>query len=86
MASLRDGKRGILLFEGEIGHLIHVHSQEYVPSKYFVYAGKFIAHSVVHADFGLVGLSRAIVELLKMTCNFLLRTFHITTYRSKLKR
>ena len=64
MASLRDGKSGILLFEGKIDHLIPVHSQEYVASKYFVYAGKLIAHSVIHAGFGLVGLSRAIVQFL----------------------
>ena len=64
MASLRDGKSDILLFEGKIDHLIPVHSQEYVASKYFVYAGKLIAHSVTHAGFGLMGLSRAIVQFL----------------------
>ncbi len=64
MASLRDGKGGISLFEGKIDHLIPIHSQEYVASKYFVYAGRLIAHSVIHAGFGLVGLSKAITEYL----------------------
>ena len=59
MASLRDGKSGILLFEGEIDHLIPVHSQEYVASKYFVYAGKLIAHSVIHAGFWFGGVVKS---------------------------
>lgn len=33
-----------------------------VASKYFIYAGKLITHSVIHAGFGLAGLSKAIVE------------------------
>ena len=64
MASLRDGKGGISLFEGKIGHLIPIHSQEYVASKYFVYTGRLIAHSIIHGGFGLVGLSKAIIEYL----------------------
>ena len=50
--------------EGVIDHLIPIHSEEYVASKYFEYAGKLIAYSVVHAGFGLVGLSKAIVHYL----------------------
>lgn len=30
MASMRDGKGGIALFEGKIDHLVPIHSQEYV--------------------------------------------------------
>lgn len=65
MATLRDGEaRGIQLFEGAVDHLIPIHSEEYIASKYFEYAGKLIAHSVLHSGFGLVGLSRAIVQYL----------------------
>jgi hypothetical protein len=32
--------------------------------KYFEYAGKLIAHTVIHAGFGLVGLSRVVVQYL----------------------
>lgn len=38
--------------------------EEYIASDYFKYAGKLIAHSVLHAGFGLTGLSRAITEYL----------------------
>ena len=38
-------------------------TEEYIASDYFKYAGKLIAHSVLHAGFGLTGLSRAITEL-----------------------
>ena len=44
----------VLLFERS-----SIHSAKYVAFKYFDYAGKLIAHSVVHAGFGLVGLSKA---------------------------
>ena len=64
MASLQDGKGNIILFEESIGHLIPVHNKQYIASKYFKYAGKLIAHSVIHAGFGLVSVSRAIVEYL----------------------
>ena len=49
---LRDGKSGIALPRS-------IHSAKYVASKYFDYAGKLIAHSVVHAGFALVRLSKA---------------------------
>lgn len=64
MANMTDGKGGIVLFEGEMDHLVPVHSEEYIASDYFKYAGKLIAHSVLHAGFGLTGLSRAITEYL----------------------
>lgn len=64
MANMRDGKGGIVLFEGNTDHLVPVHSEEYIASNYFKYAGKLIAHSVLHAGFGLRGLSRAISEYL----------------------
>lgn len=38
--------------------------EEYIASDYFKYAWKLIAHSVLHAGFGLTGLSRAITEYL----------------------
>jgi len=38
--------------------------EEYIASDYFKYAGKLIAYSVLHAGFGLRGLSRAITEYL----------------------
>lgn len=64
MANMADGKGGIVLFEGQMDHLVPVHSEEYTASNYFKYAGKLIAHSVLHAGFGLTGLSRAITEYL----------------------
>ena len=64
MANMTDGKGVIVLFEGQIDHLVPVHSEEYTASNYFKYAGKLIAHSVLHAGFGLTGLSRAITEYL----------------------
>ena len=64
MAALRDGKGDIRFFEGAIGHLLPVHNELYLASKYFEYAGKLIAHAVIHAGFGLVGLSRVVVEYL----------------------
>ncbi len=64
MANMRDGKGGIVLFEGNTDHLVPVHSEEYIASNYFKYAGQLIAHSVLHAGFGLTGLSRAISEYL----------------------
>ena len=48
MGSMRDGDGGIVLFEGILDHLVPVHSQEYVASQYFKYAGQLIAHSVIH--------------------------------------
>ncbi len=61
MACLRDGKGDITLFKGVIGHLLPVHKQ-YLASKYFLYAGTLIAHAVLHAGFGLVGLAKVIKE------------------------
>ena len=43
MAALRDGKGDIRLFEGVIGHLLPIHNELYLASKYFEYAGKLIA-------------------------------------------
>ena len=64
MASMRDGQGGLVLFEGPMNHLVPVHNEEYIASQYFKYAGQLIAHSVIHAGFGLVGLSRAIAKYL----------------------
>ena len=64
MTALREGKGDIRLFEGVVGHLLPVHNELYIASKYFEYAGKLIAHAVIHAGFGLVGLSRVVVEYL----------------------
>lgn len=64
MTALREGKGDIRLFEGVVGHLVPVHNELYIASKYFEYAGKLIAHAVIHAGFGLVGLSRVVVEYL----------------------
>ncbi len=64
LTTIREGINGFQLFEGAADHLIPVHSEEYTASTYFEYAGKLIAHSVLHAGFGFVGLSRAIVEYL----------------------
>lgn len=64
MASIQDGKGGVQLFEGKRDHLIPVHNEEYIASHYFEYVGKLIAHSVIHAGFGFVGLSRAITMYL----------------------
>jgi hypothetical protein len=35
MATLRDGKGDIMLFEGVVGHLIPVHNEQYIASKIF---------------------------------------------------
>ena len=64
MATIHDGKGGVQLFEGKIDHLIPVHNEEFIASHYFEYVGKLIAHSVIHAGFGLVGLSRVIAMYL----------------------
>ena len=64
MAALRDGKGDIRLFEGVIGHLLPIHNELYLALKYFEYAGKLIADAVIVAGFGLVGLSRVVVEYL----------------------
>ena len=64
MATLQDGKGGVQLFEGKTAHLIPVHNEEYIASHYFEYVGKLIGHAVIHAKFGLVGLSRAIAMYL----------------------
>ena len=34
MANMTDGKGGIVLFEGEMDHLVPVHSEEYLASDY----------------------------------------------------
>ena len=64
MAALRDGKGDIRLFEGVVGHLLPMHNELYIASKYFEYAGRLIAHAVIHAGFRLVGLSRVAVQYL----------------------
>ena len=64
MTALREGKGDIRLFEGVVGHLLPIHNELYIVSKYFEYAGKLIAHAVIHAGFGLVGLSRVVAEYL----------------------
>ena len=65
MATMRDGKGGIILFEGQVDHLIPVHNEQYLASQYFKYAGQLIAYSFIHGGFGMTGLSRAIAEYLK---------------------
>lgn len=65
MSSMRDGKGGIILFEGQIDHLIPVHNEQYLASQYYKYAGQLIAYCFIHAGFGITGLSRAITEYLK---------------------
>lgn len=62
MANKTDGKGGIVLYVGKMDHLVPVHSEEYTASSHFKYAGKLIAHSFLHASFGLTGLSRDITE------------------------
>ena len=57
MATIQDGKGRVQQFEGKTDHLIPVHNEEFIASHYFEYVGKLIAHSVIHAGFGLVGLS-----------------------------
>jgi hypothetical protein len=41
-----------------------VHNEQYLASQYFVYARKLIAHAVLHAGLGLVGLAKVIKEYL----------------------
>ena len=57
MANMTDGKGGIVLFTGQMDHLVPVHREEYTALNYFKYAGKLIAHLVLHAGFGLTGSS-----------------------------
>ena len=67
MSSMRGGEGGIVLFEGQIDHLIPVHNEQYLASQYYEYAGQLIAYCFVHAygGFGITGLSRVIAEYLK---------------------
>lgn len=65
MSRMRDGDGGIVLFEGQIDHLIPVHNEQYLASQYYKYAGQLIAYCFVHGGFGITGLSRAIAEYLK---------------------
>ena len=69
ISSMRDGKGGIILFEGQIDHLIPVHNEQYLASRYHKYAGQLIAYCFIHAGFGITGLSRAITEYLKTEMN-----------------
>ena len=56
---------GIILFEGQIDHLIPVHNEPHLASQYYKYAGQLIAYCFIHSGFGITVLSQAITEYLK---------------------
>ena len=60
MNSLKCGTGGYVLFEGSDDHLLPVISEEYHQSGYFKYVGLLIGMSVLHAGFGMTGMSRAL--------------------------
>lgn len=60
MNSLVCGTGGYVFFEGAPDHLLPMISQEYHQSGFFKYVGQLIAMSVLHAGFGMTGLSRAL--------------------------
>ena len=60
MNSLKSGTGGYVLFEGAADHLLPIINQEYHQSGFFKYVGQLIAMSVLHAGFGMTGMSRAL--------------------------
>lgn len=60
MNALKCGTGGYVLFEGSDDHLLPVISEEYHQSGYYKYVGLLIGMSVLHAGFGMTGLSRAL--------------------------
>ena len=60
MNSLKCGTGGYVLFEGSEDHLLPVISEEYHQSGYYKYVGLLIGMSVLHAGFGMSGISRAL--------------------------
>ena len=60
MNSLKCGTGGYVLFEGSDDHLLPIISEEYHQSGYFKYVGQLIAMSVLHAGFGMTGISRTL--------------------------
>jgi hypothetical protein len=60
MNSLKCGTGGYILFEGSDDHLLPIINEEYHQSGYFKYVGQLIGMSVLHAGFGMTGISRAL--------------------------
>ena len=60
MNSLKCGTGGYILFEGSDDHLLPVISEQYRQSGYYKYVGLLIGMSVLHAGFGITGMSRAL--------------------------
>lgn len=75
MNSIKSGSGSYILFEGADDHLLPVISEEYHQSGYFKYIGQLIAMSVLHAGFGMSGMSRALSvflatdDILKYSCH-----------------
>lgn len=58
------GEGSIQLFEGDINHKIPVHNECHLDSELYLYAGKVIAHSILHNGGPVIGLSPAYVHFL----------------------
>ena len=75
MNSLKSGTGGYVLFEGASDHLLPIINEEYHQSGFFKCVGQLIAMSVLHAGFGMTGVSRALSvfiatdDMIKAACH-----------------
>lgn len=63
MFCFREGKGGIVFFEGEVDYLLLVYCVVYVVFNYFFYVGKMIVYFVFYSGIGMVGLFRVLCIL-----------------------
>ena len=64
MERLKNQGVSINLFEGQVRHLVPIHSYNVLSGGLFVQAGKMILHSIINDCHGVPGLSPAVVSYL----------------------